>query len=474
MVLLLACNDSPGGGGGGGGTEGALGVRTFYSLNENEQPYTLTAELLAENSRCEIWVEKGAGISIATARSIANTYNTAIFPRLMNEFGTIYNFGNGNFLNTMQVADLLGDENGKLIILFLDIGFAGGYFWSGNFVNDVPGSNLSDIIFIDTSAVLEGDMQFTYEVIAHEMQHLMNFVTNVLLVSNDERSYVTELWLNESLSEYAQWVYSGKHPQGYVNWYNNDSSGEISKGDNFYMWNNRNVLNDYVTAYLFFQYLRLNNNDKDLFYNIFMSEYHNYQAITSSLPGSITWTQLLERWHTANFLNIPNTIYGYGNDTELGAIKAKYINTTAVTSQLYPGEAVYSFSSAGISAGAMPALNSAQIRYVGLGVNDVLNNVPAGRALLSFSTVTNINASFTNGTITGIVPPPPSLKMLFNADMPVQAKFQFNDGNRFRNMNTGINFTETIYSGNITTQTNLDFSGLTRDSFRRYRENVNE
>jgi len=235
----------------------------------------------------------------------------------------------------------------------------------------------------------------------------MNFVTSYLYITNGIKNEYLQTWIDEGLSESAEWIYSGKVSQSRVKWYNDDQTGNIRKGSNFYLWDKYDnhpsaVLDDYATVNLFFQWLRLNYS-KSVYYNIFMSGYSDYRAVTNAISSSPQWGELFEAWHAANFIQHTSNLYSYKNDPVLRNVKARYLNTTDTTVQLNPGEAVYTYS----HAGRVKPANSGFIRYAGLNTQGIDNeNIPSGRALLTFNSDT-ATESYTaiNGTITGEAPP---------------------------------------------------------------------
>jgi hypothetical protein len=71
-------------------------TRDFWAQNLTTKyvtHYPITATLLAENDYCKIWVEQSQKdrVSIATARNMANEYETKIYPGMIETF-SIRNF----------------------------------------------------------------------------------------------------------------------------------------------------------------------------------------------------------------------------------------------------------------------------------------------------------------------------------------------------------------------------------------------
>ena len=404
--------------------------KNFWAQNlVTNQYYEITAKCLAYNARCEVWVDKSSSnITVDTAVKIANEFIN-IYNKLIVGLGWEKTFAisQGNQtrkMNTMQWADFLGDENGRLIILLLDIidgysiggGYVAGYFAPVNMYSNssLSGSghksNQCDMIYMDISPGIVTSETF-YGTLAHETQHLMNFATSYLYIINNHRRSYMDVWIDEGLSESAEWIYTGKINQSRVNYYNNDSTDLIRQGDNFFIWNAgydkklhpNAVLNDYATVNIFFQWLRIfTGNDKIYSYILNSQYYSDYRAITSLFSENVEFENLIAAWYMANFLNENDGIYGYNDNPVLKTVKARYISpNNKIKWDLLPGEAVFSYSQNGA---ALPDV-SGYIRYMGIGSNGHLNNVPAGGALLTQNVNKNNRVQISYGTITGENPP---------------------------------------------------------------------
>jgi len=343
--------------------------------------YRVDAEKLAGNSKCEVWAEKGSGVTSAMANNVASEYSNNIYKKMIDNFGWTTT-ESSKTMNTMEYAHYLvtGKTEAKLTILLLDIkdgyekgvneSYVAGYFWAYDFFSstsqNLPAgykSNELDMIYIDTNPGLSGDnITEAYTTLAHEMQHLMNFVSSIEYRVKNNTVYVMDTWVDEGLSSAAEWVYSGEHPDVRVGWYINNGgqtkdgnviNGKIDVGNNFYMWGNRvttsdpyPALDDYATVYLFFQWLRLQSNN-NIYKGIIKSEKNDNQAVINAfnnITGSSysAWDVMLKDWFAANNNNSASGRYGYMNDEKLKNIKAHYAPTTT-TIDLFPGEGVYSY-----------------------------------------------------------------------------------------------------------------------------------
>jgi len=427
MFAVVGCSSGGGTGTPVDPTPGGTVTKKFWAQNMiNGSYYQLDAEKLAENTRCVVWVEKGSGVNAATANSVASAYNT-VYTRVMNTFGWTIDVNTGSSIinmNTMEFAHYLvtGKTSGaKLTLLLLDIkdgytpetgAYVGGYFFSGNmYPDDDPDnyrSNELDMIYIDTYPSVPGS-QDSNETLAHEMQHLMNFVTSIAMIIDGKRSTVMDAWINEGLSAAAEWAYSNNISDNRLNYYNIDPNSSIRKGNNFFVW--KDELEDYATVYLFFQYLRLQSTKPaDIYRDIFMSKYTNYQAVTTATNLNSShknnWQLLLRDWYAANYTNAASGLYGYKNDSKLKNVKAPMFPGDNNV-KLYPGEGVYSKTS---TAESVPS-SSGSINYSGLSPRGSSSSPSsstgfAGGARLTYNVNTTLNASYETGSTTGITPDP--------------------------------------------------------------------
>ena len=404
--------------------------RKFWAQNlATEKYYQVDAELLAESANCRVWAETSSSVNVSVdmATSMARAYENDILPKMLNTFayqGPISDGGRIVANNTVELADYIGDRDGKLCILLLDIAddykpgvndsYCAGYFWAGNLFskNDTRDSsfrysNECDMIYIDINPGRPGsrDSNATF---AHEMQHMMSYA-NYLIT---KKQFLLDIWIDEGLSVSAEWLYYGAHSTSRVGWYNQDPSGLIQKGNNFFVWGNREnesqyaVLDDYATVYLFFQWLRLQSGSSSIYGSISLSNEYDYRAVTNAanlvMPGRgyNNWGTLLKTWHAANYINASSGPYGYRNDSLLKDIRAKTAPAGVKTIPLAPGEGVYS-----ITEGFSLPVNTAYINYTGLNKNSAeLSDTRtfSGGALLTFNANSSVTGSTVNGTTTGV------------------------------------------------------------------------
>jgi hypothetical protein len=253
------------------------------------------------------------------------------------------------------------------------------------------------MIYIDTNPGLELDLlEQAYSTFAHELQHLINFVT-----SNIKNRGLMDTWVDEGLSSQAEYLYLGKNPGNKIEWFSTKSK-TIPSGNNFFVWDNypkdnQAILDEYATVYLFFRwlYLKYNEVQPSIFLDIITSAFSDHQAITGVTGYS--WETLLRNWFYANYF--PENGY-IGDDYLRGPNGVKARTTTGSSRELYPGEGVYSLSPQNFE-----SVSSGFIRYAGLnagGINTIATTAPySACVLLTFNANTNKGANPEIGRLTG-------------------------------------------------------------------------
>jgi len=408
----------------------SLGKNEFYAQDmKTGKYYKVKAKKMYEGLKCVIWAEEGSGITQAKAEEIANEYDTIIRPKVVGTFSK-KNFPFSikikeetvtyNFDDMLDFANWIVDrQDKKLTILLLNIkddflktdSYVAGYFFGGNFYpkGKIEGtghySNSRDMIYVDTDPGLKMKPNQTYATFAHELQHLINFVTTVQM----GRNFLMDTWVDEGLSSQAEYLYLGENPSEKCEWFKEDIIGTIAKGNNFFVWDNHReeplaILDDYATVYLFFRWLYLQANQKslsDIFLKIETSEKYDYHAVIDVAkqidPTWGSWETLLRTWLAANYYP-KNSSYGYTGDV-LREIKVNPI--AGQTISLYPGEGVYSIISPSFS-----AETSGNIHYAGLTETTINPSSPYNeKVLLTFNANIKNTALPETGRLTGVFPP---------------------------------------------------------------------
>lgn len=399
-----------------------LEENSFYAQNlsaPDKHYYKVKAEKLYEGKKCVIWAEEGSGVTPEQAQSIAKEYDNVIRPLIIQKFSKTNN-GEADILDYANT--LVGRTDKKLTVLLLDIqdgytatnnAYVAGYFFSGNFLKkgSIGGNHYSngrDMIYMDTYPGLSNQPAQTYLTFAHELQHLVNYVTGLRI----GRQLLVDTWIDEGLSSQAEYFYAGSNPKDKCLWFSNDIGETIARGNNFFVWDNHTnkslaILDDYASVYLFFRWLYLQTDtasQSNIFYKIETSPYADYHAVTN-VAGAINsswsnWENLLKTWLAANYY--PKNDYGYTGDTYLQeTIKVKPVAGSLIS--LYPGEGVYSI----IHDSYSPVETGNHIRYAGIAKDKpAINTAPPfdDNILLTFNSNTNnkLTAPSETGSITSL------------------------------------------------------------------------
>jgi hypothetical protein len=374
---------------------------------DNDRWYTLNALKLAEGSRSIVYVSNTELdlISSSLAQYIADEYDKKIYAVISGAFG--------DYLGGLYDVD----NNGKTILLLLDIqdgysgsgGYVAGYFDPVHLYDTTvhDKSNRADMLFIDVRPQSPRSMGF-YVTLAHELQHLINYAVH--------DGQPQEAWLDEGLSCAAEYLYGGQQGSR-INYYVADPQKTIARGNNFFVWEGpgeEDTLANYATAYLFFQWLRIQGGGSEIYGAIARSEFRDYRAVTGAARGRISgvaaentddgkiWDWLLSSWMIANYRNDPApSLYGYHQQMGRGLNWTSHtIKSPSSTVALYPGEGVVSKKQ-----GELTFNSGGHIKYAGIraGLNPedarVNPSLAGAEAVLSYNTNTNVGGSIETATV---------------------------------------------------------------------------
>lgn len=300
-----------------------------YSISYNEYDpsvwYQINAEKRLESAYSIIYVDENQdNISDDAVQSLADEFDNIIYPRVT-----------GYFAQPLDV-----DSNGKVIIIIFDIidnysstgEYVGGYFYYGDLWRNTasnPHSNTGEIVYVDCyPSVIPNDGK---RGLAHEFQHLVN-LSNAIRMG---KTYATDTWIDEGLSESAEHACYGQNADR-IEYYNNYSTSHDMNQYPLFYWNSSLV--NYVKSYLFFQYLRVqaaqNWNINKLILNSSYSDYRAIEYAMSQDSNLSTWTfdKLLLRWYaTNNGVVTGSSIYSYNG--EIDSLTPNLYTGTSVTLQ---------------------------------------------------------------------------------------------------------------------------------------------
>lgn len=247
------------------------------------------------------------------------SYNSSSLDLVCNEFEKYYAKEKSIYGNHTDV-----DDNGKIIILFLDLNpesgngsILNGYFNPADLI-DGQGNN-ADMLYMDLGG-LNNNPYYMAGTILHELQHLINYNVNVLGNGRD-----MEVWLNEALSESTSVLFNRTTVNSRNIEFNNINYYC------FYTWDLPiNIFANYPSASVFMNWLYIKSGYNDnIFKNIASSKEVNAYRRVLSTVGTIssTWDSLLLQW-------IEDVNNGLVSGAKINSIKNTYANTYI---PLFPG-----------------------------------------------------------------------------------------------------------------------------------------
>lgn len=269
----------------------------------------IKATIVKETENLIVYVERG------------ETYNSSSLDFVCEEFEKYYIKEKSIYGNHTDV-----DNNGKIIILFLDLNpysssssssILNGYFNPADLI-DGQGNN-ADMLYMDLSG-LNNNPDYMAGTILHELQHLINYNVNVL-----ENGSEMDVWLNEALSESTSVLFnrttvnSRNREFNSINYYC------------FYTWDLPiNVFANYPSASVFMNWLYIKSGYNDnIFKNIASSkEVNAYRRVLSTVNTIYSsWDSLLLQW--IEYVN-----NGIVSGAKINKINKNYVNLSI---PLYPG-----------------------------------------------------------------------------------------------------------------------------------------
>lgn len=216
------------------------------------------------------------------------SYNSSSLDLVCQEFEKYYDKEKSIYGSHTDV-----DNNGKIIILFLDLNpesnnssKLNGYFNPADLINN-HGNN-ADMLYMDLEG-LNSYPNYMAGTILHELQHLINYYMNVI-----QKGSEMEAWLNEALSESTSVLFNRTTVNSRNIEFNNINYYC------FYTWDLPiNVFANYPSASVFMNWLYIKSGYNDnIFKNIAASkEVNAYRRVLSTVNTIYpSWDSLLIQW----------------------------------------------------------------------------------------------------------------------------------------------------------------------------------
>lgn len=261
----------------------------WYKNHESDENLQITARLAYQSSELNIWVEEGADVEDAELAESAQLLETDILPTNRAFFGTEWQPG------------VDGDSRVNILLLEAIGGNVVGYYSSADeFVTAVNEfSNQREILYVGLEHAPVGSDDF-YEVVAHEMQHMIHWYTD----SNETT------WVDEGMAEMSA-LYNGY-----------DTSFDevfVTRPDtqlNHFTYGGEEGSAHYGASVLLASY----------FYDQFGSSatqalvqnpangIQGFEETLESIGANLTFDEFFAQWIVANYVNngaVSDGIYGY-------------------------------------------------------------------------------------------------------------------------------------------------------------------
>jgi hypothetical protein len=259
-------------------------VKNFWKLDvDNNQYFQTEANLEYITPHLYFWVEKGIKFDTRDLANLAEEFERKIYPTNREIFGSEWSPG--------------VDSDVHLTILFArDLGGVGGYFSStDSSTREIePYSNEMEMFYLSADYTYL-DEEFTYGVLAHELQHMIHW--------NIDRN--ESAWVTEGLSELAVEL-NGYDTGGFSYLFALNPDLQL----NFWPGNEQGDSSPhYGASYLFMRFLN-QNYGKNSIMKLVASSLNGFESIDEvfgkleTRDGKpISSEQIFQDWSIANYLN---------------------------------------------------------------------------------------------------------------------------------------------------------------------------
>ena len=271
---------------------------------------TINAKCAEIGQYCYIFVEEKYQdmLTDAQAKSIANTFDTEIYPKVLHWIGSETHPGL--------------DRDNRITILLHDVGNNasgqdyGGYFSPTDLYPNLPTSNRRDIVYMDIFQYKERSV-FTFKSsLAHEFAHLINWYQNG--GTSDQR------WLEEGVASFTEWgIYRNIHTL-FVDGYLADPSMSLTTANTFDTY--------YGASFMFLLYLYENYGGINFIRELADEDKLGLPAIDATLNRNDNLIDVFLNWATANWFNNPIR----GNDMSYQNLRNRRVTSNIPRINQYP------------------------------------------------------------------------------------------------------------------------------------------
>ncbi|MBU1108364.1 MAG: hypothetical protein KKB51_16945 [Candidatus Riflebacteria bacterium] len=214
-------------------------IQIFNTVNiSTKAKERIRAKLMKIGKHCQVYLQDGKKVDGKVISRIVSEFDSRIYPNTRSMFGSEWSPGiDGDSRITLLLLDIQDGYNpqqGRR-------GYTAGYFYAGDCYNrkKKPESNEREMLYLDIYPSVPGSSEFM-SVVAHEFQHMIHW-------NHDPKEFT---WVNESLSQLAQFLCGYGHPpqtQAFIRNPNN----------NLAAWSGDDTLANYGQVYLWAYYISI-------------------------------------------------------------------------------------------------------------------------------------------------------------------------------------------------------------------------
>jgi hypothetical protein len=312
--------------GGGANSDGAFtfdgGTKEFLSY-DIEGYYFKSYTLRSVGTNVEIWVANDLAfaddrpvpvITQEQVDTLAGEFDSNILPTDTGFFGTPDSHTGANSLleawELVPPGYYLPEDGVERVIMLVDnfkdeqyYDPAYPFFVAGFYSPSFEAYVDRNIINLDTKDWATRLQTTFFGVTAHEFQHLIH----------DDNDSLEELWLNEGMADFAEYLCGYGHPMGHVNFFLDHPENSLVEWDDHYAAvTGPETLADYGQAYLLTLYM-YDRYGRDFIQNLAKSELHGMPSVDAALADinkPYGFPEVFRRFCLALVIDAPQPGYG--------------------------------------------------------------------------------------------------------------------------------------------------------------------
>ena len=308
--------------------------RSFYLYNGSET-VSITSSLIFEGQHVLVYVQGGYSATHSTIINMITHFDNTLYQSTTSIF------------NNQTYYDV--DENNKFIVLFGNITNPHllGYFYKGDFFQNVQNSNQADMISINVNRVSSSvsDINIIQWTLVHEFIHLLTY-SDYIQTSEEQQHQLLETWIDEGLTDtISAHIANIDLQEQYF-----DTVLNYNSGEGLLVSDTLQSPSIYSLSTTFFEYLRIQYNTNDSFLANILIDRSATDSTGSALIENRfkflnstrfnTFNDMLIGWKLANLINSQHATSPFGYQGIYSTNPQQRLST-ATSSEIKSGGSVY-------------------------------------------------------------------------------------------------------------------------------------